>query len=273
MAQYGVKEVMDFTITDYNPLPYKRKPILSVDYAQMTDIENAAERLDIAGGRGNARLLSFDHSKTTAVNLTLPLIDMKMLAAISGDEIEDRIKEIFKREVVLVTEENGDSVAKLKHAPIAASVYAYILEGNRDLGVQLTPAEGDEPIVAEAGEYTLEGDTLILNPETNPAGSEVVVYYHTRTATPVQNLQINPTKFPKAISFYGDTLFRNQYDEEDEVYNVVGHKGRIRPNYTLSMNATDVAVLELVVDMYAVKDQETNEEMYVEYIKDPEAGE
>lgn len=269
MAQYGIKEVMNFTLALYNPNPLLREPILIVDYAQITDIENGGDRIDISGGRGNKRLLSFDHSKTTAINVTLPLVDLKMLALLSGDEIQEKIKNIFKKETLIVKEDEGGVFVELKKEPMANSLYVYKLEGYRDLGKKLEPAVL-AGTVAE-GEYeidSLEPKRLNLNAVSNPVGSEVVVFYHTTTKAPVFNLQVNPELFPKAISIYGDTLFRNQYTELDEVYNVVGHKGRIRPNYTLSMNATDVTVLELTIDMYAVKDEETGKEMYIEYIKD-----
>lgn len=272
MAQYGMKEVMNFTIANYNPNPLLREPILSVDYAQVTDIENGGERVDISGGRGNKRLLSFDHSKTTAVNITLPLVDIKMLAMISGDEVEEKIKNIFKREVLTVQNDGtGNAIVNLSKEPIGNSIYAYVLEGNRDLGTKLNHVALSGTV--EKGEYEMDSATanqMNLNGTTCPIGSEVVVYYHTTTSLPVQNLQINPEKFPKAISIYGDTLFKNQFSENDEIFNLVGHKGKIKPNYTLSMNATDVTVLELVVDMYAVKDQDTGKEIYIEYIKDEE---
>ena len=274
MAQYGVKEVMNFTLADYKPNALERTPILSVDYAQVTDIENGGERIDIQGGRGNKKLLSFDHSKTTAIKVTIPLVDFRMLSLISGDTVEEKIKNIFKREVLIAQEDDttGDIFVDLKKEPIGASLYVYKLEGNRDLGTQLKPVALSGTIAV--GEYELVtgtsglDDRIIVDPTTIAKGEEVVVYYHTTTTAPVQTMQINPEKFSKAISLYGDTLFRNQFTEEDEVYNVVGHKGRIRPNYTLQMNATDVTVLELTIDLYSVKDQTTGEEMYLEYIKD-----
>ena len=276
MAQYGIKEVMDFTIANYNPNPLLREPLFSVDYAQVTDIENGGERIDISGGRGNTRLLSFDHSKTTAVNVTLPLVDIGMLALISGDKIEEKIKNIFKREVLIVQKgEDDKTFIQLAKEPIEGSLYVYKLEGNRDRGVKLTNAEDATSVGALEYGLVIEGEEkeaitklFVENDELLPIGTEIVVYYHTTTLDKVTNLQINPTLFPQAISIYGDTLFRNQYTEEDEVFNMVGHKGRIRPNYTLSMNATDVTVLELVIDMYIVKDQTTGEKMYIEYIKD-----
>ena len=271
MSQYGIKEVMDFVLTDYHPEPYKRKPLLYVDYAQITDIENAGERLDITGGRGNKRLLSFDHSKTTAINLTLPLVDLKMLSLISGDSIKEKIKEIFKREVYFVKEDAGETYIELKREPIVNSLYLYIPEGTRDLGDQLKPAES----AGTVGEKEYEVDDvnskkIKLNATSNPAGSRVVVFYHSTTTTPVTTLSINPEKFPQAISFYGEGLWRDQVTEKDVIWDVVGHKGRIRPNYTLSMNATDATVLELVIDMYEAKVDGSECGVYVEYIKGEE---
>lgn len=256
MAQYGVKEVMDFTIANYHPEPLKREPILTVDYAQVTDVEQAGERIFIEGGRGNKRLLSFDHTKTTAINVTLPLVDIRMLSLISGDEVENKLKEVFKREVVYVT----DGKVKLSKPAMAKSLFLYKLEGNRDLGERIVCAG----LNSEKKDIDLAED-LDITQDLN--GTEVVAYFHTEIKD-AQTLRIDPTKFPKAISVYGDTLFRNQFTELDEVYNMVGHKGRIQPNYTLSMNATDVTTLELVIDLYAYKDQQTGQEVYLEYIKD-----
>ena len=52
------------------------------------------------------------------------------------------------------------------------------------------------------------------------------------------------------------------------MYNVRIHKGRIRPEYTLSMNATDVAVLEFTMDVYAFREKCKNRDTYIEYIKE-----
>ena len=257
MAQYGIKEIMDFTIANYHPEPLKREPILTVDYAQVTDVEQAGERIFIEGGRGKKRLLSFDHTKTTAINVTLPLVDIRMLSLISGDDVEDKISEVFKREIVYVTE----GKINLSKPAMANSLYLYKLEGNRDLGKRIV-CRGLEEVKTE---IDLESD-LDITQDLN--GKEVVAYFHTKTSKPVQKLSIDPTKFPKAISVYGDTLFRNQFTELDEVYNMVGHKGRIQPNYTLSMNASDVTTLELVIDLYVYKDQSTQQEVFLEYIKD-----
>lgn len=269
MAQYGVKEVMDFTITNYNPDQLKRKPIISVDYAQVTSIENGGERIPVDGGQGNKRLMNFDHSKSTTVNITLPLVDLNMLALISGDDVMKRIKKIYKREVLPAVDPASPATVatvELAKTPIEGSLFVYQLGGYRDLENQLKPASSSSAVAD--GEYAIDGTTVSLNATTFKDCREVVVYYQYETSKAVTNLKIDPTKFPKAISFYGDTFMRDQFDEKDKLFHIVGHKGRIQPNYTLNMSGTDVAVLELAVDMYAVKDKCTGEQMYLEYVED-----
>ena len=275
MAQYGVKEVMNFTLANYVPNLLDREPILTVDYATMTDVANAGERIDISGGRGNARLLSFDHSKTVEVNVTLPLIDMKMLALISGDEVTEEISKIFRKEVICpVKDTSTDAVyIDLKRKPLEGSVYLYKLEGNRDMGKKGVPV-AELPLVGDLkdDEIFIDGENkkITVSATTFPVGEEVVVFYTSETTVAVENLRIDPTRFPKTVSVFGDTLFRNQYNELDEVYNVRIHKARMRPEYTLSMNATDVAVLEFTMDVYAFREKCRNRDTYIEYIKDDE---
>lgn len=272
MAQYGVKEVLDFTIAKYTPNLIEREPMIHVDYATMTDVENAGERIDVGGGRGHARLLSFDHSKTVAVNFSLPLIDMKMLALISGDEVVDKVSNVFRKETICVEMDSDTNQAfiELKRKPIENSVYLYRLDGLRDLGTQAKPLD-----VAPSGDigvgemFVDEGNKkIIVDAETFPVGEEVIVFYTSTTEMKVENLRVDPTMFPKAVSVFGETIFRNQYTEEDEFYNVRIHKGRMRPEYTLSMNSTDVAVLEMTMDVYAYREKCRNRDTYIEYIKD-----
>lgn len=270
--QSGIKEVMDFVLTEYHPNILKRKPLITVDYAQMTEIVNNGERLDVSGGRGNARLLSFDHSKTVEVNVTLPLVDLKMLALISGDEITKKIEALFKRETmcVIVDENTGEGYIELTRKPLEKSVYLYVLEGNRSDGEAGKPLDELPSTDLKDNEFYVDANNrkIIVSLDTFKEGEEVVVYYHTDTVHPVTKLRVDPTKFPKAVSVFGETLWRDQYTEEDEVYNVRIHKARIRPEYTLSMSATDVAVLELTMDVYAFREKCTGRETYIEYIAD-----
>lgn len=271
MAQYGIKEVMNFTMTNYHRDPYKRRPIVYVDYAQITSMEIGAERHVINGGRGNGALLSFDHTKTARFNLTLPLVDLKMLALISGDKVEQKIREIYMRDELLIQEEKGEKYVKLTRKPVANSIHLYNLDNCRDFGQKICPALQEGSVQLEEGQFIVDKDDptkLILHEDHAPETDTMIAYYHYRTEDKVTSMRINPRNFPKAVSFYGDALWRDQCDECDEVYHVIGHKGKLLPNYELSMSGTDSAVLELTLEMYSVNDPTDNTPVYIEYIRD-----
>lgn len=264
MSQYGVKEVMNMVVCEYNPIPEQAKPIVVLDYCQVTDVQNQAERLDIQGGRGNKKLLSFDHSKVATLPITIPLVDMKMLSLLSGDDIEKKIQKIFKKEVLTVVEDSGENVVELAKVPLDGTLFVNKLEGFRDFGEALE-ATGSTP---SAGEYKLDGKKIIVDATDCPVGTELIICYTHQTTKAVETMSFNPEKFAKAVTLKGDSLFRNQYTEEDEVYNFIAYKGKFQMNYTLSMNATSATVLETTLDLYSYKDKATQTEKYYEWIKE-----
>lgn len=279
MAQYGIKEVMNFSLTNYSPNPYKRMPIVYVDYAQVTSMAVGGERHTINGGRGNRALLSFDHTKTSQFSLTLPLVDLKVLALISGDEVEEKIREIYTRDVLNIQDgetgvEGEKRYVELERSAIENSIHLYELEGSVDLGSKVCPElmDADSTIVERAGYKLVEADNgkhrLYLNDDVAVGVDTLVAYYHSETKGKVTTMRINPEKFPKAVSFYGEALWRDQDSELDEIFQVIGHKGRILPEYELNMSGTDSAVLELTLEMFAVNDPIDNTPVYIEYIKD-----
>ena len=266
MAQYGVKEVMNMVVCEYNPVIEEAKPIVVLDYCQVSDVQNQAERLDIQGGRGNKKLLSFDHSKVATLPITIPLVDMKMISLLSGDDIEYKIQKIFKKEVLTVTSLGLNKVGvELKKTPLKGTLFVNKLEGFRDFGDALTETTNLTP---SAGEYLVDVNKIVVDATDCPIGSELIVCYTHSTTKAVETMSFNPEKFAKPVTLKGDSLFRNQYTEEDEVYNFIAYKGRFQMNYTLSMNATSATVLETVLDLYAYKDKDTQTEKYYEWIKE-----
>lgn len=270
-SQFGIKEVMDLTVCEYSVDPQLAKPFAVIDYAQVTGLEHASERIFIHGGRGNKKLLGFDHTKTTTLKLTLPLVDFKLLSKISGDDIQNKIAKMFKSETKMVLDGGASNYITLEKEPLDNTLFVNILSGYRELEDNLevierdnkNPDEGQCSIVIENGEIR-----LYLNKDTCPRGSEVRVHYTHESLAQTQKIIFSADKFPKFITLKGDTLFRNQVTTVDEVYNFIGYKGQFQTNFTLNMSATDPTVLELTVDLYAHKDKETQEELYYEFVKE-----
>lgn len=254
--QFGIKEIADCIVGDFKT----KKPLFYVDYAQVTTNEVAGERTPITGGKGNPTLMAFDHSKTSTFSMTLPLVDVKILAMLSGSDLAEGAGEIFKREVHTVQEDGvtpgtPETDITLEKAPIAGTVTVFKLEGERDHGEEMTS--------------TVTGSTLTLT--TPPAvGEEIVVYYQYAAPTTAQKITISSNKFSKAVFISGLGLGRNAMDEQDYPVHVHAYKARVQPNYTVTMSATDPTVLELMFDLYEVKDTTTGEGKFIDYIFETE---
>lgn len=248
--QYGIKEVMDINLLDFKT----KQPIVFIDYATATSNENTGERLDLTGGRGNAKQMSFDHSKASTFTLNVPLVDLNLLSILTGDDIGSGVGEIFKREVLTVTGSAGSEKITLAQTPISGSVSVYKLEGLRDNG---TPVTVDN----------VTGKDVDLSGAV--AGDEVVAFYQYAAPASSKRVSVKSTKFPKAVEIFGTGLARNQEDEQDYPCHVHVFKARPQNNFTFTMSGTEATNLELTFDLYEVKDA-NGEGQYIDYIFETE---
>jgi hypothetical protein len=248
--QYGIKEVLDTNILDFKT----KKPLAFIDYATATTNENSGERLDLTGGRGNAKQMSFDHSKASTFQLTVPLVDLNLLAILTGDDVQTGVGEIFKREILTVTDSTGTLKVNLSQTPITGTVSVYKLEGIRDTGAEVTVG------TISSKDVTVTGAD---------AGDEVIAFYQYAAPANAKKISVKTTKFPKAVEIFGTGLARNQEDEQDYPCHVHVFKARPQNNFTFTMSGTDATNLELTFDLYEVKDA-NGEGQYIDYIFETE---
>ena len=271
MAQYGIKEVMNVVISTFNKDFEYSTPFAIVDYAQVTGLEHSAERIDIRGGWGNPKLLSFDHSKTVTMTMSLPLVDFKLLSKISGDDVKKQISKIFKSERLTIKRGNNGIFVNLERKPLENSAFFCNILDGRDLAENIE-LEGSthKPNRNRCSLVTVGDETrLYFNQETIKEGTEVLVNYIFETKQATENIVFSTNKFPKYVTLRGECLFRNQITGEDEIYNFTGYKASFQDNYSLTMSATDPTVLELTIDFYAYKHPNFEGcEQYYELVKD-----
>lgn len=260
--QYGIKEVMNLSIVDFST----NKPVLYSDYAELTTNENKMNRLDLRGGQGNFKIMSFDYEKDSTLKVTLPLVDLKMLAILAGqDAVSDANANVFMRDVLQVS---SDKVTTTKAVASNSTVSVFKLKGDRDHGKEFVQdsatADGKYTISTLAGVTTITFDSADTN-VTN--GDFVVVYYMASTpATGATKISINANKFPKAVKIYGDGLWRDSETESDHIVKVTAFKARPKGDFTISMAGTSATKLEMTFDLYGVTNKATGDIQFIDYV-------
>jgi hypothetical protein len=236
--QYGIKEVLNCQVFDLatgTPLTY-------IDFAESTEIDNTASRIDIAGGQGNYRLLSFDHSKISSMKMSLPLVDLNFLAAMMGDAVATGAQNLYKREVVTITA----GAASLSQTPLSGTTPSlFFLDGIRDNGTPLT-----SNATPAAGQYNISGKNITF--ATTDNGKQVVVWYQYASTSTTTKFSMKANKFVKPVKIVGEGIFRDQADGSDKAAVITIYNARFQQNFNLAMSSQNATKLDLTLDMYAV---------------------
>ena len=243
--QYGIKEVLDVNIVDFKT----KEPIAFIDYAEASSNEVTGERLKLKGGRGMADQMVFDHSKEATFQLTVPLVDLRLLALITGEELGEGVGQIYKREILTVKDNMGTLEVDLSETPVGG-VKVYKLEGIRDTGEEFSG--------------TVSGKKFTI---TTPSvdGEEVIAFYQYAAPTTSKRISIKSNKFPKAVSIHGTGLARNQEDEHDYPCHVTVYKARPLQDISFTLSGTEATNLEITFDMQEHKDS-NGDGQYIDYI-------
>jgi hypothetical protein len=237
--QYGIKEVLNCQVFDLAT----GAPLTYIDYAETTEIDNTATRIDLNGGQGNYRLLSFDHTKLSTMKMSLPLVDLNFLAAMMGDTVGTGAQNLFKREVVTI----AAGAASLSQTPLTGTTPTlFFLDGTRDNGTALT----SNATPTTSGQYNISGKNITFATADN--GKQVVVWYQYSSPSTTTKFSMKANKFVKPVKIVGEGIFRDQADGSDKAAVITIYNARFQQNFNLAMSSTNASKLDLTLDMYAV---------------------
>lgn len=242
---YGVKEVADVTIFDLSG-----KPFLFLDTLKMTTVENTAETVDSRGGRGNSKLLSWDYNRDANVQMQDALMSMKSLSLLTGNNVVTGVANVHKREVAIaVAGTSGATKVVLENAPIKSTVSVFKLN--------------DQATIVEFTDVSLKEITFSSTKVT--AGDQIVVYYQFASTDKAETITISADKFPPYVKVVGDTVIRNAKTGVDEPFQMVIHKAKINPNFTLTFQADgDPSVFDMNLTVYR-RNEDSDMITYIKY--------
>jgi hypothetical protein len=236
---FGVKEVMSLVIRDYS----SANALLYIPYATSTDVMSESDRLEITGGQGNYSLTAWDHSKKLKGKLSLPLVNMAVLAHLTGTDLAVAATTAHRDEELITS--GATPTVTLSSTPTSGTLKIYTLTGNYDL----TEVTSGTPSSTQ-NTFSASGTTITLNSTSHVAGTKVIAMYDFTTAATAQLVTILADRFTDFVRITGMGLWRNIATGDDEVVSFDLKKCKFKPNFTLTQATTAATTLELEYDCY-----------------------
>lgn len=218
LDKYGIKEVADITFyaLDGNGVP--AYPVLYIDTAKTSTIEQTADEATANGGKGNPALISWDFNKDINVTLEDALFSAKSLAIMFGNGKVSTIEngKVMKTEV-FSTKASRASIAALKTSGDWKDEY-----------------EGPNGKI-----YTKQNSKFYDANGKSVAAFEANTKYFCTFDLNMNGsvIEIGANTFPGTYYVTGDTFARSQASGEDEFFQFIINKAKVLSENSITLEA------------------------------------
>ena len=217
------------------------QPVLYIDSAKTSTLEGAATAVYAQGGRGNARLISWEGEKTLTFTVEDALLSPIGFSILSGAGLLS-------------------NAAETVHVHTTANAHAGT-DGKIDLTDVLGTDEeidGTAPVFVmtmEEGSITgmVSGATISekVITATGAADKDVFVDFYVLKSSKVTELQIDAENFAGNYYVEASTLFRRESDGKDLPAEITLPNVKIQSNFTFSMASTgDPSTFTFTMDAF-----------------------
>lgn len=216
-----IKEVADVTFYEINKDGNPAKPVLFLDTLKVSTIEQTAETTEARGGKGNAKLISWDYNKEINVTLEDALFSPKSMQIMFGNSgaknDKPSTKTLLKTIVV-----NNDAVTSSNGALVAPEKWI--------------DARGVEQTISSPSIFKEDG--TLCSAAADISGYEgkyfVSFQYATVNATVIE---ISADKFPGTYYITGDTYARSETTGKDDYFQFIIPKAKVTAENTITLEA------------------------------------
>ena len=274
--KFGVRECANIVFRAKQPIRIGTatfqtgQPVLYIDTATTSSMEQSTTTVYAQGGRGNARLLSWEGEKTLTFSFTDALLSPIGFAILSGAGL-------FKRGNGQDEGESGDLVhfhmtsgANLEYNSTSGKATIDLRNAIAEFGTAGALCISDAPIyVMEiesdgsltgrvySGTIDISGGIITMsNPKLDNAsvtqGAAVMVdYYIDLPGEKVYEADITPETFGGNYYVEADTLFRDQKTGKDLPANLTFPNVRLQSNFTITFAGSgDPSTFDFTMDAF-----------------------
>lgn len=272
--KFGVRECANIVFRAKQPIRIGTatfqagQPVLYIDTATTSSMEQSTTTVYAQGGRGNARLLAWEGEKTLTFSFTDALLSPIGFAILSGAGL-------FKRGNGNQSSEENDLVHF--HMTSGANLSISGTTGTIDLrsaiaefGSQATVCIDDAPIyvMQTEGDGSLTGliysgsmsvtggivtisDIKLNGASATDSANVMVDYYIDLPGKHVYEADITPETFGGNYYVEADTLFRDQQSGKDLPANLTFPNVRLQSNFTMTFAGTgDPSTFDFTMDAF-----------------------
>lgn len=236
-TKFGAKEVMDVILYDMST----NKPVIFFDTLKTSSIEVTAEKVYARGGKGNAKLITWELNKEGKLTIEDALLSPKSLELISGVATTTGKQTVYMRQAteydvtgatptdkgeLFPLTANGSGVINLAYTPKEGATSILVYEADDDCGTAIDMASAQ-----------LTGKTLTVQAAAN---KKVIVYYTFDSADTTETYVIDASHFSGTYKLVGNTVIRNRETGKDEAFQVVIPNLKWSSNLNLDFSAEGV---------------------------------
>lgn len=287
--KFGVREICDVVLRAKanqkigDKIFYKNEPVLYFDTLKTSSMEGAATTVYAQGGRGNARLASWDGERTVTFTMEDALISPISFSILSGAGVIDAKEQTIYQHITEQTDEfvfaDGTLTVTLDSVPVDASdataenklnanedyIYVMALDSNGDVMSEPFIAKVQDKekktIVVSASEVTPLNGKDHNNADRAYTGKDLQEYFEGATAVLVdyyvarnenaQQIEITADKFGGTYYLEASTLFRDAATGKDMPAEFIIPKCKIQSNFTFTMASSgDPSTFTFTMDAF-----------------------
>lgn len=277
--RFGVREICDVVFKAKanmkigNTTFKKGQPVLYIDSAKTSAIENTATPVYATGGRGNTRLIAWEGEKTVTFTVEDALLSPIGFAVLSGAGLfKDDTAEVHVHSTASAfvdaegTIELSDVLADGEEIDATAPIF-----------VMTTDDDGSLTGEVLNGLSVAEGATSITGATTAKNKTVFVDFYVVKSGSNVSELQIDASNFGGFYYVEASTLFRRQSDGVDMPAEITFPNVKIQSNFTFNMASTgDPSTFTFTMDAfpgYTMFDRKKKVICVIQIVEDAVAGE
>ena len=262
------------------------QPVLYIDTATTSSLEQTSSTVYVQGGRGNARLIAWEGDKTLTFNVTDALISPVSLSMLSGAGL---VKEAGKKvhvhattaAVMTVTSNNSTYTGTIElldalkqFGPVSTNSGTdggLTVDAGTDAPLFIIKTEDDGSITGDivtstanitysvtASEGRVTSAVLtVTSPKLNDTTAittsmnVLVDYYVIKASANVSEIQFTPQDFAGYYYVEADTLFRAQASGIDMPANLTFPNVKIQSGFTISLSGTgDPSTFDFTMDAF-----------------------